>query len=111
LVFSAAFDDSDPLALTVLACTAGKLADQVAALLRTGGKQSGGVGSGGGERAVRADESVACFGGSLAGVARYREMVLDDLARRGHVFKHVEFVAQAADAGAVALARQFNPRH
>jgi hypothetical protein len=29
LVFSAAFDDADLLALTVLACTAGKLADQM----------------------------------------------------------------------------------
>ncbi|TDL15169.1 hypothetical protein BD410DRAFT_778303 [Rickenella mellea] len=108
LVFSAAFDGADPLALKVLACSAGKLADQITALLRTESKQGGG--EGGGERSVPANESLVCFGGSLAGVARYREMVLEDLSRRRHVFKHVEFVAQAADAGAVALSKQFNPR-
>jgi len=89
LVFASAFEDGDLLALRVLRTCTGQLAGQVAVLL-------GDV--------VRAEECVICFGGSLFGVSGYREMVLEELQRRGHVFKHVEYVDDPAAVGAVGLA-------
>ena len=55
-------------------------------------------------KAVSAQEAVVCFGGSLAGVERYRNLVLDELKGLGHVFRYVEFVDDPAAAGAVGLA-------
>lgn len=54
-----------------------------------------------------AASSVLCLGGSLVGVPAYRAMVLEHLRRMGHVFPHVEFVKDAAEAGAVRLAAMF----
>jgi len=96
LVFVAAFDDGDPLALRVLRECADHLASQVAVLLDNS--------SGTAPRLVRAQDSVISFGGSLVGVERYRTMILDNLADRGHVFRYVEFVHDAAVIGAVGLA-------
>lgn len=93
LVFSSAFEDGDTLALNVLRTTAGTLVDQLSMLLRPNAP-----------RAVRADDSVICFGGSLVGVLKYRELVLEALKKKGHVFKHVEFVGDAAAVGAKGLA-------
>jgi len=96
LVFASAFEDADPLALNVLHTCAAILASQIAVLL--------GEGSGEAPRAVKAQESVISFGGSLVEIEAYRKMVLDDLAQRGHVFKYVEFVDDAAAVGAAGLA-------
>ncbi|KAH0589438.1 hypothetical protein H2248_005195 [Termitomyces sp. 'cryptogamus'] len=93
LVFEAAFGDSDPLALRILRTCAGHLAEQVAVLLGVEGAQ----------RAVKAQESVVCFGGSLVAIERYRALVLDDLKQRGHVFRYVEFVDDPAAVGAKGL--------
>ena len=96
LVFAAAFEDADPLALNVLRTMAGELAERVATLLALDDDNS--------PRAVKASESIVCFGGSLVGVMEYRRMVLDELERRGHVFKQVEYIDDAAAVGAVGLA-------
>ncbi|KAK7691717.1 hypothetical protein QCA50_005117 [Cerrena zonata] len=92
LVFSSAFEDGDPLALNVLRTTAGTVVDQLSILLRPNTP-----------RGVSADDSVICFGGSLVGIEKYRQLVLDQLKEKGHVFKHVEFVADAAAVGAKGL--------
>lgn len=96
LVFAAAFEDADPLALNVLRTMAGELAERVAILLALDDDNS--------PRAVKASESIVAFGGSLVGVVEYRRMVLDELERRGHVFKQVEYIDDAAAVGAVGLA-------
>ncbi|KAF8222877.1 hypothetical protein L208DRAFT_1412743 [Tricholoma matsutake] len=96
LVFAAAFDDGDPLALRILRDCANHLASQVAVLL--------GNSSDAAPRLVRAQDSIVSFGGSLVGVEKYRTMILDNLAERGHVFRYVEFVNDAAVVGAVGLA-------
>lgn len=88
LVFAAAFEDGDALALSVLRTCARRLAALVALLLGP----------------VVASESVICFGGSLVGVAAYRQMVLDGLKEEGHVFRYAEYVDDLAGSGATALA-------
>ncbi|CAL1711291.1 unnamed protein product [Somion occarium] len=93
LVFTSAFEDKDPLAINVLRTTSSAIADQLCILLNPKAP-----------RGVNADDAVACFGGSLVGVPKYRELVLDQLKERGHVFKHIEFVEDAAATGARGLA-------
>jgi len=96
LVFAAAFEDGDWLALRILGECACSLASQIAVLLAGPTDNS--------PRLVRAGESVISFGGSLVGVERYRKMILDDLAHHGHVFRRVEFIGDAAAVGAISLA-------
>jgi N-acetylglucosamine kinase-like BadF-type ATPase len=105
LVFSSAFDDGDPLALDVLRICAEYLANQINVLLDPVDVDD--AAHKGLPRAVKAKESVICFGGSLVAVEAYRRMVLDDLHRRGHVFKHVEVIQDAAAVGATGLAAAF----
>ncbi|KAG5639471.1 hypothetical protein H0H81_001593 [Sphagnurus paluster] len=94
LVFKAALQDGDELALRILRTCAALLGEEIAMLLA---QESG-------PRAVRAQNSVISFGGSLAGIEAYRKLILDDLAQLGHVFRYVDFVADPAAVGAVALA-------
>ncbi|KAF8633294.1 hypothetical protein AX17_004469 [Amanita inopinata Kibby_2008] len=100
LVFQAALEDSDPLALRVLRTSAGELARQIALLLSRDDDDS--------PRAVKARDAVVSFGGSLVGIPMYRQFVLDELERSGHVFKYVEYVDDAAAVGAVGLASALN---
>lgn len=93
LVFQSAFEDEDPLAISVLRATSRELVDQISILCRPGAPKG-----------VRASEGVICFGGSLVGVEKYRDLLLEQLAERGHVFKRVEFVDDAAAVGAKGLA-------
>ncbi|KAG6825859.1 hypothetical protein H0H92_002096 [Tricholoma furcatifolium] len=93
LVFTAAFEDDDALALRILRSTASLLVDEIAVLLDPAAP-----------RGVRASECVISFGGSLVGIDKYRAVILEDLERRGHVFKYVEFVDDAAAVGAKGLA-------
>lgn len=95
LVFQSAFDDGDPLALEVLRIASSAIVDQIAILCRPGAP-----------RGVNASEGIICFGGSLAGVEKYRKLILDQLAARGHVFKRVEFVDDAGAVGAKGLAQR-----
>ena len=99
LVFEAAFDHGDPLALNILRISAGKLASQITILL--GGDSSSP------DNIVKASESVVCFGGSLVGIEKYRDLLLQDLAQRGHVFRHVVFIDDAAASGAAGLAKLY----
>ncbi|KAF4598119.1 N-acetyl-D-glucosamine kinase [Pleurotus pulmonarius] len=96
MVFEAAFEDKDPLAISVLRICSDILADEVSVLLYDEKNPQ--------PRAVKASESIVSFGGSLVGVAAYRDMILDSLANKGHVFHAVEFVDDAAAVGAVGLA-------
>ncbi|KAI0057921.1 hypothetical protein BV25DRAFT_1811714, partial [Artomyces pyxidatus] len=95
LVFDAAFQDGDPIALEVLQDCAHKLAAQIAFVLLPASATE--------VRQVHAAESVLCLGGSLWGVERYRDMVIAALAEQQHVFRRIEFVHDAAAAGAKAL--------
>lgn len=102
LVFSAAFEHSDPLALNVLRTMAAKLAEQIALLLV--------LDEDGSPRAVKASDSVVSFGGSLVGIKEYRQLVLEELERLGHAFKYVDYVDDAAAVGAVGLAKAYAHR-
>lgn len=99
LVFEAAFKDKDPFALNVLKVCAEGLADQIAMLSRKPGEDPSLK-----PRAVEANEAVLCFGGSLVGIEDYRALIIEALAEKGHVFKYVEFVEDAAAVGVVGLA-------
>jgi len=101
LVFKAAFQDGDELALTVVKRCAGSLAHHIASVLVPPTETSCVL-----RNAVDAASSVLCLGGSLVGIAAYREIVLEELARLGHVFPIVEFVGggDVAAAGAKGLA-------
>ena len=96
LVFEAAFTHKDSFALDILKTTAAYLTAQIAILL------------GRGVQMVTPSESVISFGGSLVGVEEYRNLILDELSRRGHVFKRVVFVDDAAAVGACGLATASN---
>jgi len=101
LVFEAAFD-GDPFALNVLQICARALASHIQILLRSSDPSSEHA-----PKCVLASESVICFGGSLVGIEKYRNMVLGALSdgQMGrHVFKYVEFVDDAAKVGAEGLA-------
>ncbi|OBZ69554.1 N-acetyl-D-glucosamine kinase [Grifola frondosa] len=106
LVFAAAFEDHDPLAIDVLRHTSRELVDQICILLRP----ETGDAAAYPPRTVKASETILCFGGSLVGVEAYRKMVLDELEKRGHVFRRVEFVEDAAATGAKALAAALQPK-
>jgi len=97
LVFEAAFEDNDPLAVQVVKDCAHKLAVQITMVLLEASSQEDHP------RKVRADASVLCLGGSLSGIDRYRELILSALEEHGHVFRHVEVVTDAAGVGARAL--------
>lgn len=99
LVFTAAFVDADPFALRVLRACAETLASQISILLGDATNTR--------PRLVRAQDCVLCFGGSLVGNEKYRKMILDNLALRGHSFAHIEFVDDAAATGAVGLAASY----
>ncbi|KAJ4487167.1 hypothetical protein C8J55DRAFT_507154 [Lentinula edodes] len=94
-VFAAAFEDKDPLALKVLRICAKDLAEQISIVVGDASEEA--------PRLVKASESVICFGGSVVGLEVYRNMVLDELVAKGHVFKHVEFVDDCAAVGAAGL--------
>jgi N-acetylglucosamine kinase-like BadF-type ATPase len=100
LVFTAAFEHDDPRALHVLRSTARELATAIALMLR-GPDVSADAER---PRAIKANEAVLCFGGSLVRIERYRALVLEALKDMGHVFAQVEFVADPAAEGAVGLA-------
>lgn len=99
LVFDAAFRDGDEFALRILRSAAGALADQIA-MLCIGPDENRTVKP----KGVLANDALLCFGGSLVGVESYRTLVLDELKKRGHVFRYVEFVEDAAAAGATCIA-------
>ncbi|KAJ7287254.1 hypothetical protein C8J57DRAFT_1283332 [Mycena rebaudengoi] len=96
LVFQSAFEDADPLALSVLHTTARVFAEQIAVLLGESTESA--------PRLVKAQDSVLSFGGSLVGIEAYRNMILAELASKGHVFRYVEYVDDPAAIGAVGLA-------
>ncbi|KAI0688986.1 hypothetical protein BC835DRAFT_1418881 [Cytidiella melzeri] len=93
LVFKAAFEDGDPLAQNVLRTTSTELVEQICILCRPNAL-----------RGINASEGVLCFGGSLVGVDKYRDLILTNLAERGIVFKRWEYIDDAAAVGAKGLA-------
>lgn len=99
LVFDAAFKDNDEFALRILRNVASGLADQIAQLCIGPGEDIAIK-----PRGVVANQAILCFGGSLVGIEGYRALVLDELRKRGCVFQCVEFVEDAAAAGAAGLA-------
>ena len=55
-------------------------------------------------RTVKASETILCFGGSLVGIEAYRNMILEELERRGHKMKRWTYVDDVSGVGAKALA-------
>jgi hypothetical protein len=100
LVFKAAFELEDPIAIRVLRVSVGGLAKQVASLCTSEGeaihprKQS-----------VAANTSILALGGSLFSVPRYRELLTDELRDIGQSFASVVYVEDAARDGALGLAK------
>ncbi|KAG9127897.1 hypothetical protein FRC07_007743 [Ceratobasidium sp. 392] len=122
LVFSSAFDDNDPDALKVLRTSARSLADHIHSLMISPNPGLGRISP----KAVRPEETVLCFGGSLVGIKQYRALIVDELGRirqglgvgegvaqemkdegRG-VVAGVEFVGDAAVSGAIGLANGYS---
>ncbi|QRW12481.1 N-acetylmuramic acid 6-phosphate etherase [Ceratobasidium sp. AG-Ba] len=124
LIFSSAFDDNDPDALKVLRTCARSLAEHINNLMLPANQDAGHMAP----KAVRAEETLLCFGGSLVGIKKYRALVVDELGRirkglgvgegeadepegkdegRG-VVAGVVFVADAAVSGAVGIASGFS---
>ncbi|KAF9012480.1 hypothetical protein BDQ17DRAFT_1343983 [Cyathus striatus] len=99
LVFTAAFDDGDELASSILKSCASMLVSEIALLLGEPTDEA--------PRLTLAQSSVISFGGSLVGIEKYRNLILDGLASRGHVFRRVEFINDAAAGGAIGLAASF----
>ncbi|KAF7321568.1 BcrAD-BadFG domain-containing protein [Mycena kentingensis (nom. inval.)] len=99
LVFEAAFEHGDPLALSVLKTTSDAFAAQISLILGDKDAEK--------PKLVKAQDAVISFGGSLVGIEAYRKLILDALASRGHVFRYVEFVDDAAATGAIGLASSF----
>jgi N-acetylglucosamine kinase-like BadF-type ATPase len=99
LVFEAAFQDGDPLALEVLETCVQGLLEQAEVLLGKATEEYPGL--------VDPANAVLSFGGSLTGVGQYREMILDAFKRRGYVFKHVTVVEDPAMIGAASLATTY----
>lgn len=126
-VFHSAFVDKDPLALDILESASKAVARLIARNLAPlhpdspspslSSSDALGLGLGSSPPASAtshpmpvAATSVLCFGGSLVGVPAYRALVIKHLARMGHVFPHVEFVEDAAMAGAQRLAAMFGEK-
>lgn len=94
LVFHLAFAHEDTMSLDIIRCQAHSIALQVQDILQA---------DNGSKAYVNAVNSVLCLGGSLVGVQRYREILVEELSRLGIMFARVEFVGDAARRGAVAL--------
>lgn len=103
LVFEAAFEEGDSLALEVLRTTANALAEQTEILLLPSSSAS----PPSTDLRVPAASSLVAFGGSLVGIPAYRDLVLEALRKRGHVFASVTYVSNAAEAGARGAAALF----
>ncbi|KAG8717317.1 hypothetical protein FRC08_007700 [Ceratobasidium sp. 394] len=125
LVFSSAFDDNDPDALIILRTCARSLAEHIHSLMLPPNHTP----TSHPPKAVRAEETILCFGGSLVGVKKYRALIVDELGKirnglgvgegeavdmgadvgegRG-IVAGVEFVGDAAVSGAVGLASGFS---
>ncbi|XP_006461229.1 hypothetical protein AGABI2DRAFT_192764 [Agaricus bisporus var. bisporus H97] len=102
IVFATAFEDNDPVALAVLEHCARSLVDFASIVVGTPTEDR--------PRLVEPESSVLSFGGSLVGVPRYREMIVEGFKEKGHVFKRVLFVDDAAKTGAVSMAAAYNKK-
>ncbi|PWN45907.1 hypothetical protein IE81DRAFT_296950 [Ceraceosorus guamensis] len=95
LVFHLAFNHDDSLCLAILRRQASQIASQICEVLRPPDTS---------RAHLRADRSVLCCGGSLVGVSKYRQILVEELAKLGATFERVEYVGDPARRGAEALA-------
>ncbi|KAG8808240.1 hypothetical protein FRC17_004036 [Serendipita sp. 399] len=102
LVFHAAFKLKDDTALRALRTSVSGLAAQILSLCRRESDPQTNVG-----RRVAVNTTVLCLGGSLFGVGDYRDLLLEELSSIGLCFPHVVFVSDAAQEGALGLAKLF----
>ncbi|KAG8837140.1 hypothetical protein FRB91_008305 [Serendipita sp. 411] len=102
LVFHAAFTLKDSTALRALRTSLGGLAAQISSLCVGQDDSRNRVG-----KKVTASTTVLCLGGSLFGVEDYRKLLLEELQLLGYSFPHVVFVSDAAQEGALGLAKLF----
>lgn len=94
LVFHLAFSHGDALSLEILRSQARFMALQIREILRPEPRAKAHLDTG---------SSVLCLGGSLVGVQRYRDLLVEQLGLLGIAFVRVEFVGDPAKRGAVAL--------
>jgi hypothetical protein len=100
LVFKAAFEFEDPTAIRALRVSVRGLAKQVASICTSEGEPIHPR-----KRSVTAKTSILALGGSLFGVPRYRELLIDELEDIGQSFASVVYVEDAARDGALGLAK------
>ncbi|KZW00938.1 hypothetical protein EXIGLDRAFT_720016 [Exidia glandulosa HHB12029] len=98
VVFECAFVEKDELALTVLQSSAGALARQISAMLKTENDASPAA------NAVLASSSILCLGGSLVSQEGYQNLLKEELAKFGHVFRYMQYVDDVTGLGAAGIA-------
>lgn len=98
VVFECAFVEKDELALTVLRNSAGALALQISAMLKTENDSGPAV------NAVLASSSILCLGGSLVSKEGYQNLLKEELAKLGHVFRYLQYVDDVTGLGAAGIA-------
>jgi N-acetylglucosamine kinase-like BadF-type ATPase len=101
LVFHLAFSHGDALCRDILQSQASLLALQVRDVMLPA-KQA--------KAHISAPTSVLCLGGGLVGQADYRNLLLDELRNLNIIFAAVEYVADPATRGAVALSSVLEER-
>lgn len=94
LVFHLAFTHADQLCLEILRSQAYLIALQIRDILQPPIRAKAHLSS---------RNSVLCLGGGLVGQHRYRTLLLDELQKMDIVFSAVEYVADPATRGAMAL--------
>lgn len=98
MVFDCAFKEGDELALHVLRSSAAALANQITATLKTENTQNPA------KYAIEASSSILCLGGSLVSQQGYRDILAEELAKLGHVFRYVQYVDDVTGLGAAGIA-------
>lgn len=94
LVFHLAFTHDDELCLEILKSQAHLIALQICDILQPSSRAKAHLSS---------HSSVLCLGGGLVGQQRYRSLLLEELSKLQIVFSAVEYVADPATRGAMAL--------
>lgn len=94
LVFHLAFTHEDELCLEILKSQAHLIALQICDILQPSCRAKAHISS---------HSSVLCLGGGLVGQQKYRSLLLEELAKLCIVFSAVEYVADPATRGAMAL--------
>ncbi|KAH7101633.1 hypothetical protein BKA62DRAFT_702722 [Auriculariales sp. MPI-PUGE-AT-0066] len=97
-VFECAFKHDDELAWTVIRRSASIHAAQIASTLKTRNATDAP------KHAVVAADSILCMGGTLVSKEPYQKVLMEELAKLGHVFRYMKYVDNVTDLGAAGIA-------